>query len=101
MIVLVYGSVCKEILGGQSTPSKNLHTEECQVRAFFLRLGFNAIGTTSFPGGYLGCRLPLKEGAQGADHFHGEDDHIDQQDTEEHHHGIFLHLLRALPCLFL
>ncbi len=45
-------------------------------------------------------RVFLKEGTQGADHFHREDDHIDQQDAEEHHHGIFLHLLRALSCLF-
>lgn len=44
-------------------------------------LHLRAIGTTSFPGGYLGCgfnmRVFLKEGAQGADHFNGEDHHID------------------------
>lgn len=44
-------------------------------------LHFRVIGTTSFPGGYLDCGYnkltSLKEGAQGADHFHGEDDYID------------------------
>ena len=37
----------------------------------------------------------LKKGAEGTDDFHGKHDHIDEQDTEKHHHGVFLHLLRT------
>lgn len=42
----------------------------------------------------------LKKRAEGADDFHGKHYHIDEQDTEKHHHGVFLHLLRTLGGFF-
>ena len=44
--------------------------------------------------------LSLKKGPEGPDDFYGQDDHINKQDAEYHHHGIFLHLLGAFSGFF-
>ena len=42
----------------------------------------------------------LKKGSQRAYDFNRQNDHIDKQDAEEHHHGIFLHLFGTFGCFF-
>ena len=43
----------------------------------------------------------LEKGTQGTDYLYRQDDHVDQKNAKQHHHGILLHLLWALGGLFL